>query len=140
MEKPLELAEVIMPRSEEMEWDAHGESLFTVEIILDPHKRCRGYQWLTLMKEEQNHVAELQPTRDFKDVDETMTAAFKEYIKEHGLLQRLLDQSDRNDFQTGELGQESPQGGLRGDQRKQRRNSATYWSRMRRTGSNTAVS
>lgn len=52
---------------------------------------------MTLLKWDPNHDVEWQITKDFTDADGTMTAAIKDYIKEQGMLQELLDWSDTND-------------------------------------------
>lgn len=86
--QPPELSQPVTPRPEPVP-DESGDLLFEVERILAHRKRGRGFQWLTLMKGTPQHEAEWQPTRDFVDEDGTLTAAFREYIVEHGLLPHL---------------------------------------------------
>jgi hypothetical protein len=58
---------------------------YEVESILSHRPRGRGYQFLTLMKGDPLHDAELQPARDFIDADGTMTEALQRYLQEHNL-------------------------------------------------------
>lgn len=60
--------------------------LFQVSRILARRRRCRGYQWLMLMKSSNTHGAQCQPRRDFADADGTVTAALHEYVVQKSLL------------------------------------------------------
>ena len=57
-----------------------------VEKILKHRKRGRGYQFLTLMKGVPTHDAVWQPTRDFVDSDETVTAVWQRSNLEAGII------------------------------------------------------
>ena len=69
--------------------ESSAGSLYKVDRILAHRKRGRGYQWLTLLETSNTHDAQWQPTRDFVNVDGTLTKAFREYIVDNNLLAHL---------------------------------------------------
>ena len=87
-EQPADIALDIPVRPDPVP-DSTGELSFEVEAILAHRKRGRGYQWLALMKGSPQHEAEWQPTRDFIDLDGTLTEAFHSYIVKQNILTHL---------------------------------------------------
>lgn len=88
LEQPSHISQPITPRPDPVP-DDDGALLFKVDKILSHRRRGRGYQFLTLLEGAPRHEAEWQPTRDFVDRDGTLTAAFHNYVRTHGLLTHL---------------------------------------------------
>ena len=91
-DQPRDVSQPVLLRPDPVP-DAEGNLQFHVRCILKHRKRCRRYQFLTLLEGTPQHEAEWQPTRDFVDEHGTLTEAFLDYIREQGILPHLWQSS-----------------------------------------------